>query len=74
MGYLNFEGPEAFLENSEGTEGVWDLIFVKHLKNGSKLKMRAWLQLFKCLTNIKSQTPSVPSEFSRNASGPSNLR
>ena len=42
MDYLNFEGPEAFLENSKGTEGVWDLIFVKHLKNGSKLEMRAW--------------------------------
>ena len=42
MDYLNFEGPEAFLENSEGPEGVWDLIFVKHLKNGNKLKMRAW--------------------------------
>ena len=42
MDYLNFEGPEAFLENSEGTEGVCDLIFVKHMNNGNKLKMRAW--------------------------------
>ena len=34
MDYLNFEGPEAFLENSEGPEVVWDLIFVQHFKNG----------------------------------------
>ena len=24
MDYLNFEGPEPFLDNSEGPEGVWD--------------------------------------------------
>ena len=60
MDYLNFEGPEAFLENSEGSEVVWDLIFVKHLKNGNKLKMRAW-------------DVWEPSGISRKLSGPLDL-